>query len=79
MLKKDKTEKSKTSKLEKVSLTFAILEINVEDAYVPIRLFKDPNFKDGYYTLENISPELISPIIKLELDNDGNIIKKEQK
>lgn len=62
---------------DKKEKEFVILEISIKLMYLRQRLFKDPNFKNGYYTLENISPKLINPIIKIELDNKGNIIKKE--
>lgn len=40
-----------------------------------IRLFEDPNFLGGLYTLENIDKWLIKPIKEIELDDSGNIIK----
>jgi hypothetical protein len=68
--------KDKTSVTDESNFTFYILQLNIKSILFPIRIFKDPNFKNGYYTLENVQPQYIKPIVKIELDNNGNIVKK---
>lgn len=48
--------------------TFIILKINTKQINVGTRFFKDPNFVNGIYTLENISPNSITPINKVYVD-----------
>jgi len=68
--------KQKTVLIEKNC--FIILEISTNGITDRIRFFKDPNFKDGIYTLENIMPFAIIPILKIEVDGSGNIISKKK-
>jgi RNA:NAD 2''-phosphotransferase len=51
---------------------FILLQINGLSLNDGIRFFKDPNFENGVYTLENISPLLIKPINKLIFDDMGS-------
>lgn len=71
------TSKDKINSDNENSNSFIILQIKIKSLLLPVRLFKDPNFENGYYTLENIQPHVIKPIIKIELNNKGEIIKKE--
>lgn len=41
-----------------------------------VRFFEDPNFREGVYTLENISRFSITPIEEVELDESGEVINK---
>ncbi len=52
-------DKQKTFK--KSELTYSLLEINVQNIN-NFKLYKDPNFENGYYTLDTISPENIKII-----------------
>lgn len=69
--KRDKTEKNK------VILDFIILKIDLNSLYLPIKLFVDPNFKNGYYTMENIDKYNIKPFKLVKLNNNGDILKNE--
>lgn len=53
---------------------FVILEINGNKLNPNMRFFKDPNFINGIYTLENIPPQAIKVVF--ELNVDGNNITK---
>lgn len=54
--------------------TFIILRINNEIR----RLFKDPNFEDGVYSLENVHPTNLIPVARIIVNNSGNIIINER-
>lgn len=63
---------------DKKTHEFVILEIKIENHMFKTRFFNDPNFKNSFYTLENIKPELIKPIMKLSLNQKGKIVNKEK-
>ena len=63
---------------DKDDLGYVVLKINIAAYYFHPRIFRDPNFKNGFYTLENISPYIIKSILKIKLDNNGNVINKEE-
>ena len=52
---------------------FIILKLYISTFTDRIRFFKDPNFKEGIYTLENIPKETIEPIEKIIFDDGSNI------
>ena len=59
--------KSFIEREDKKDKIYIILKVNVNLFAFNIRLFRDPNFKKGYYTMENIHPDMIMPIIKIEI------------
>ena len=50
---------------------FIVLEINLNGVTDRIRFFRDPNFIEGIYTLENIPKNAIEPIEKILIDENG--------
>jgi hypothetical protein len=58
---------------------FTILKIDGTKLNYGIRFFKDPNFENGLYTLENIHPNFLKPVIELNFDENNNITKTELK
>lgn len=52
---------------------FIILQLYISTFTNRIRFFKDPNFTEGIYTLENIPKETIEPIEKITIDNENNV------
>lgn len=52
---------------------FVVLEIYTPDLDKNMRFFEDPNFKNGLYTLENIPPYSIRPIIEIDIDENGMV------
>ena len=63
-------QKAKTKNIKE----FAVLQIETSSLQIGIRFFHDPNFQDGMYTLENIAPLNILPILKISFDEKGNVI-----
>ena len=51
---------------------FVFLRINGAKLNYGIRFFKDPNFINGVYTLENVSKSAIEPYAKLHIAEDGS-------
>lgn len=64
-------------KTKEKSETFVIFKVRINSNFISERLFKDSIFKGRYYTLEEIDKDDINPILKIEFDNSGNILKKE--
>ena len=52
---------------------FTILEIIPTHTQLGMRFFKDPNFVNGVYTLENVPPEAIKSISTIVVSQDGNV------
>lgn len=74
----DKLIKSKVNKKGVVALNFVVLEIEIDPRVYRTRLFKDPNFKNGFFTMDNISPDKIKPILSIEFNEEGKLIKQEK-
>jgi hypothetical protein len=55
--------------------SYVVLEIDSNYFPVGIRFFKDPNFDNGIYTLENIPPSSVEPIFKAAVSQSGEITK----
>jgi hypothetical protein len=60
-------------KKTKEPTNFTILEITPTYTQLGMRFFKDPNFVNGVYTLENIPPEAINPIYSIVVSQDGTV------
>lgn len=56
---------------------FVILKIKTNPK-PSLRFFRDPEFERGIYTLEPISPEIISQHQKILLNSSGEIISKQK-
>jgi hypothetical protein len=52
---------------------FVVLEIDGDNLPHGMRFFRDPNFFNGLYTLENIKPKDIKPILKVYLTENGEV------
>ena len=65
--------KTKSDMIEKIN--FVVLEINESSLPSAMRFFRDPNFDNGVYTLENITPQAIQPLYNLSVNEKGEIIK----
>lgn len=55
---------------------FVILKINLNGFTDRIRFFSDPNFNDGFYTLENIPKSTIEPIETITMENENDLTIK---
>lgn len=75
--KKENLVKSKNNPTGEPSVDYVIFRAKIAHPNLKIRLFRDPNFENGYYTMDNIGPNLIKPVIKLKIENEGKTIKKE--
>lgn len=73
----DKKVKSKEDKFGEVNKVFLIYRLKIRMLTFPVRIFRDPNFEHGYYTLENIDSHVVKPYLKIELNDKGEIIKRE--
>ena len=70
----DKYKKQSNIKDNKVITDFIVLEINIYDIKLPIKLFKDPNFINGFYTLDNIRRGVIKPIMEIDFNVNGEVV-----
>lgn len=53
---------------------FIVLKVSTNGVSDRIRFFVDPNFSNGFYTLENIPNSALEPIEKIMIDNKNNIL-----
>lgn len=71
----EKLIKSKENKEGTVSKNYVIFRIDYKSPLFANRLFKCPRSKDGFYTMENVNPEIIESFIEIELDDKGEVFK----
>lgn len=58
-------------------ISYVVFRIKIKSTAVPIKLIKDPNFENGYYSFESIPPRVITPFQKTHLSLEGKVIKIE--
>jgi hypothetical protein len=62
----------------KYKRVYILLSVEVGKTDPRIRLFSDPHMRGAVYTLENIPPNLIEIISRLDLDEMGNVVREEE-